>query len=71
MKQNKVQDVQRRLAEKGLKVSESAIVDASMDLVLNTEAGVVSLELLFKLRASEREYEKYLKNKELGRRDNV
>jgi len=71
MKQNKVQDVQRRLAEKGLKVSETTIIDAAMDIILCVPDGIDALEEQLGLTKREREYENYLKNKELGRPDNI
>ena len=71
MKKNKVAEVQNLLAEKGIKVAESAIIDAAMDLIVCTVGGMEPLEHLFMLREREREYRKYKRNKELGLRDNI
>jgi len=71
MKQNRVVEVQRRLAKKGLEVSESAIVNAAMDIILCVPDGIDALEEQLGLTKREREYENYLKNKESGLRDNI
>ena len=71
MKQNNVEKVQKLLAEKGIKVAESAIIDVTMGLILNSSRWSDEVEEKFIQMRVEIEYLLYQKAKESGRRDNI
>ena len=50
MKQNKVQEVQQYLSERGINVSEVAIVDAAINLARRLGAGNYTFECEFEER---------------------
>lgn len=71
MKRNKVEEVQLLLAEKGIKVAESVIIEAAMNIILCVSDGVDALEEQLELTRLEQEYKKNRKKKTLGRSDSV
>ena len=71
MKQNKVEEVQILLAEKGIKVAESAIIEVIMELTLTSPIWFNEVKEKFEQIGIERDYQRYQNAKELGLRDNI